>query len=427
MEIIAVILSALSLMVGIIILVKVFSKHDDGVSVRVEMMSDRLEKLVYSQEQSQSLLRKELSDSSLNLSNTLTERQKLSDQSLDNRLKALEERLYNIEKNNSNSIALMHEAVTRQLTDIKDDNSKRLEQIRVTVDEKLQTTLEEKMNRSFKAVSDQLEQVYKGLGEMQSLASGVGDLKKVLSNVKNRGILGEMQLGAILSEILAPEQYDTNVETIPSSGNRVEFAIKLPGEGDGTVYLPIDSKFPGDTYAALQDAYDTGDKEKVDLAFKELSARIKASAKDIHDKYVKPPFTTNFGIMFLPFEGLYAEVVNHGLVEELQRQYQVNVAGPSTMAALLNSLYMGFRTLAIQKRSDEVWQILSGVKSEFDKFEAVLAKAHTHMKQVEDDLDKLVGVRTRAIQRTLKNVERLDDKSGEDASTVDLLLQDSDF
>lgn len=427
MEIIAVILSALSLMVGIIILVKVFSKHDDGVSVRVEMMSDRLEKLVYSQEQSQSLLRKELSDSSLNLSNTLTERQKLSDQSLDNRLKALEERLYNIEKNNSNSIALMHQAVTRQLTDIKDDNSKRLEQIRVTVDEKLQTTLEEKMNRSFKAVSDQLEQVYKGLGEMQSLASGVGDLKKVLSNVKNRGILGEMQLGAILSEILAPEQYDTNVETIPSSGNRVEFAIKLPGEGDGTVYLPIDSKFPGDTYAALQDAYDTGDKEKVDLAFKELSARIKASAKDIHDKYVKPPFTTNFGIMFLPFEGLYAEVVNHGLVEELQRQYQVNVAGPSTMAALLNSLYMGFRTLAIQKRSDEVWQILSGVKSEFDKFEAVLAKAHTHMKQVEDDLDKLVGVRTRAIQRTLKNVERLDDKSGDDASPVDLLLQDSDF
>lgn len=427
MEIIAVILSALSLVVGIIILVKVFSKHDDGVSVRVEMMSDRLEKLVYSQEQSQSLLRKELSDSSLNLSNTLTERQKLSDQSLDNRLKALEERLYNIEKNNSNSIALMHEAVTRQLTDIKDDNSKRLEQIRVTVDEKLQTTLEEKMNRSFKAVSDQLEQVYKGLGEMQSLASGVGDLKKVLSNVKNRGILGEMQLGAILSEILAPEQYDTNVETIPSSGNRVEFAIKLPGEGDGTVYLPIDSKFPGDTYAALQDAYDTGDKEKVDLAFKELSARIKASAKDIHDKYVKPPFTTNFGIMFLPFEGLYAEVVNHGLVEELQRQYQVNVAGPSTMAALLNSLYMGFRTLAIQKRSDEVWQILSGVKSEFDKFEAVLAKAHTHMKQVEDDLDKLVGVRTRAIQRTLKNVERLDDKSGDDASPVDLLLQDSDF
>lgn len=409
METVIIALLALLLVAAIIILIKLFLKNDGGASVKMDIIGDRLDRLAGSSEQSQALLRKELSDSSLNLSATLTERQKLSDQSLDNRLKAMEERLHNIERSNQNSIALMQEAVTRQLTDIKDDNSKRLEQIRVTVDEKLQTTLEEKMNRSFKAVSEQLEQVYKGLGEMQSLASGVGDLKKVLSNVKNRGILGEMQLGAILSEILAPEQYATNVETIPASGNRVEFAIKLPGEGDGTVWLPIDSKFPGDTYSALQSAYETGDKESVDAAFKELTVRIKASAKDIRDKYVKPPYTTNFGIMFLPFEGLYAEVVNHGLVEELQRLYQVNVAGPSTMAALLNSLYMGFRTLAIQKRSDEVWRVLAKVKSEFDKFEDVLTKTQRHMKQVEDDLTTLVGTRTNTIQRALRDVERLDD------------------
>ena len=410
METVTILLLALLLAAAIVILIKLFSKSGGEASVKMDIIGDRLDRLAGSSEQSQALLRKELSDSSLNLSATLTERQKLSDQSLDNRLKAMEERLHNIERSNQNSIALMQEAVTRQLTDIKDDNSKRLEQIRVTVDEKLQTTLEEKMNRSFKTVSEQLEQVYKGLGEMQSLASGVGDLKKVLSNVKNRGILGEMQLGAILSEILAPEQYATNVETVPASGNRVEFAIKLPGEGEGTVWLPIDSKFPGDTYSALQSAYDSGDKEAVDAAFKELTVRIKASAKDIRDKYVKPPYTTNFGIMFLPFEGLYAEVVNHGLVEELQRLYQVNVAGPSTMAALLNSLYMGFRTLAIQKRSDEVWRVLAKVKSEFDKFEDVLTKTQRHMKQVEDDLTTLVGTRTNTIQRALRDVERLDDQ-----------------
>ena len=410
METVIILLLALLLAAATVILIKLFSKSGGEASVKMDIIGDRLDRLAGSSEQSQALLRKELSDSSLNLSATLTERQKLSDQSLDNRLKAMEERLHNIERSNQNSIALMQEAVMRQLTDIKDDNSKRLEQIRVTVDEKLQTTLEEKMNRSFKTVSEQLEQVYKGLGEMQSLASGVGDLKKVLSNVKNRGILGEMQLGAILSEILAPEQYATNVETVPASGNRVEFAIKLPGEGEGTVWLPLDSKFPGDTYSALQSAYDSGDKEAVDAAFKELTVRIKASAKDIRDKYVKPPYTTNFGIMFLPFEGLYAEVVNHGLVEELQRLYQVNVAGPSTMAALLNSLYMGFRTLAIQKRSDEVWRVLAKVKSEFDKFEDVLTKTQRHMKQVEDDLTTLVGTRTNTIQRALRDVERLDDQ-----------------
>ena len=347
---------------------------------------------------------------------SLSEMQKQSADGIAKQLAQFEARLQGFEKSNSEALAQMRETVSRQLLDIKDDNGKRLEQIRTTVDEKLQTTLEEKMTRSFKTVSEQLEAVYKGLGEMQNLASGVGDLKKVLSNVKTRGILGEMQLGAILSEILAPEQYDTDVATIPESPNRVEFAIKLPGS-DGTVYLPIDSKFPGDTYSALLAAYDSGEKAAADAAYKELALRIKQCAKDIHEKYVMPPYTTNFAIMFLPFEGLYAEVVNHGLVEELQRTYQINVAGPSTMAALLNSLYMGFRTLAIQKRSNEVWQILGAVRSEFEKFEEALDTTQKRMRMVEADLEKLVGTRTRAITRKLKSVDRLE-TDGESAEKI---------
>lgn len=351
------------------------------------------------------------------LGKTLSAMQKQSADGMTSQLAQFEKRLQGFEQGNNNALTEIRATVSRQLLEIKDDNGKRLDQIRKTVDEQLQTTLEEKMNRSFKTVSEQLEAVYKGLGEMQNLASGVGDLKKVLSNVKTRGILGEMQLGAILSEILNSEQYDTEVPTIPDSRERVEFAIKLPGNGDSTVYLPIDSKFPGDTYAALQDAYDTGDKAQVEIAFKNLEARIKQCAKDIRDKYICPPYTTNFAIMFLPFEGLYAEVVNHGLVEILQRDYSVNIAGPSTMAALLNSLQMGFRTLAIEKRSNEVWQVLGAVKSEFETFEKVLNATQKHMKQAEEDLEKLVGTRTRAIRRKLSGVEALPS----DTDTTELL------
>lgn len=265
------------------------------------------------------------------------------------------------------------------------------------------------MTQSFRLVNERLEQVYKGLGEMQTLAVGVGDLKKVLSNVKTRGILGEIQLGAILEEILSPEQYAANIATVPGSKNVVEYAVKLPGDDGAPVYLPIDSKFPGDAYVALQDAYDSGSAEAVQAAFQTLSARIKSFAKDIHDKYIEPPHTTEFGIMFLPFEGLYAEVVNRGLVEVLQRDYKVNIAGPSTMAALLNSLQMGFRTVAIQKRSSEVWAILGAVKTEFDKFGDILAATQNRLNQAGAELDKLVGVRTRAIQRKLRSVEKLDD------------------
>lgn len=294
-----------------------------------------------------------------------------------------------------------------RLKTMTEDNSRQLEKMRDTVDEKLQKTLEERISQSFKLVSDRLEQVYKGLGEMQNLASGVGDLKKVLSNVKNRGILGEIQLGSILSQILAPEQYEENVKTT-SGSERVEFAVILPGDDEGTVYLPIDAKFPGDAYNHLMEAYDSGDKALIDAAGKNLETAVKKAAKDIHDKYIEPPATTDFGIMFLPFEGLYAEVVRRGLVESLQREYKVNIAGPTTMAALLNSLQMGFKTLAIQKRSGEVWNTLAAVKTEFGKFEKTLTKAQERINQANKELEHLVGTRTRMMNSKLKSVSTLD-------------------
>ena len=245
-----------------------------------------------------------------------------------------------------------------RLNAMQANNDRRLTEMRQTVDEKLQQTLEDKLQKSFGLVSKQLEMVYKGLGEMQTLASGVGDLKKVLSNVKTRGILGEIQLGAILEQILAPEQYAENVVTVPGSSDRVEFALRLPGDENGEVWLPIDAKFPIDAYSALLAAYDTGDRNAVESAAKELDKRIRQFGKDIHDKYIAPPHTTDFGVMFLPIEGLYAEVVRRGISERLQREFKIVIAGPTTMAALLNSLQMGFRTLAIQKRSSEVWTVL---------------------------------------------------------------------
>ena len=283
-----------------------------------------------------------------------------------------------------------------------------LEEIRGTVDEKLQTTLEKRISESFKTVSSQLEQVYKGLGEMQSLANDVGGLKKIMSGVKTRGNLGEYQLAAILAEILAPEQYATNVATVPKSSERVEFAVKLPHE-DGTVYLPIDSKFPAETYAQLKDAQESGDRRAVEAAYKNLEAVIKSEAKDIRTKYVAVPYTTNFAIMFLPAEGLYAEVVSRGMVELLQRDYQVNVASPSTMAALLNSLQMGFKTLAIQQKSNYAWEVLGAVKTEFGKFEESLTKMQRYLDSTSKELDNLITTRSNQMSKRLRDVERLDD------------------
>ncbi len=322
--------------------------------------------------------------------------------------KTNEQRFSTFEQTNEQKLEQIRQTMERRLAAMQQENSERLEKMQEIVDEKLQKTLETRIGESFRLVSNQLEQVYKGLGEMQSVAAGVTDLKKVLSNVKTRGILGEMQLGAILAEILSPEQYDTNVATKAGSRDAVEYAIRMPGEGDGIVYLPIDAKFPGETYGALVDAYDSGSADAVNAAAAALVSRLKSEAKDIHQKYIDPPHTTDFAILFLPFEGLYAEAVNRGMVEELQRTYRVNVAGPSTMAALLNSLQMGFRTLAIQKRSGEVWQVLGAVKAEFEQFGAILEKSQQKLQQVNTDLDVLIGKRTRAITRKLRSVEKLD-------------------
>ena len=314
-----------------------------------------------------------------------------------------------LQKTNEDKLEQMRSSMDESIRTLREDNNKHLDQIRGTVDEKLQTTLEKRISESFRTVSEQLEQVYKGIGEMQTLAGDVGGLKKVLSGVKTRGILGEVQLGAILAEILSPEQYDTNVATVPGSAERVEYAIRLPGR-DGSVYLPIDSKFPGDRYEQLKNAQEEGDRDKIEAAYRALEQVIRSEARDIRSKYVEVPYTTNFGVMFLPFEGLYAEVVNRGLIEKLQQDYRISVAGPSTMAALLNSLQMGFRTLAIQKRSNEVWEVLGAVKTEFDKFEDTMKKMQGHLLQTSNDLDALMGTRSRAIERKLRSVQRLDEE-----------------
>ena len=417
MEIAALILSAAGVILSVILLILVLTKKET-------LSEDTVRQIVGETGARQNGdLRRELTDVTRSTVKTMSDMSRDAQKegfeaqsksieqmatALSEMLRQFEARLKTLETTNEEKLSAMRTTISTQLSEMRDANDKRLKEIQTTVDEKLQKTLEEKMNESFRTVSERLEQVYKGLGEMQTLASGVGDLKKVLSNVKARGILGEIQLGAILEEILAPEQYGTNVAVVENAKERVEYAVKLPGEGGDSVWLPIDSKFPGDAYTHLQDAYESGSREAVDAAAQQLTIAVKKAAKDIHDKYISPPFTTNFGIMFLPFEGLYAEVVNRGLVEVLQRDYSVNVAGPSTMAALLNSLQMGFRTLAIQKRSNEVWQVLGAVRTEFDKFADALEKAKDHLRLADKDLDNLVGTRSTAIRRKLQSVERLD-------------------
>lgn len=337
----------------------------------------------------------------------ISRNQKDSAENLDRRLAELSQKFSQMTLENEQKLENIRKTTESKIGELTAENNKQLEEMRRTVDEKLQKTLDDRITQSFKLVNDRLEQVYKGLGEMQNLAVGVGDLKKVLSNVKTRGILGEVQLGAILEQILSPEQYEENVITRSTGSDRVEFAVKLPGDDEKTVWLPIDAKFPADSYSRLIDAYDTGDAAVIEEAAKNLERVIKSEAKDIHTKYIEPPYTTDFGIMFLPFEGLYAEVVRRGLLEVLQRDYRVNIAGPTTMAALLNSLQMGFKTLAIQKHSGEVWEILGAVKTEFANFSKVLENARKRIRMADDELEKLVGTRTRAIERKLRGVESL--------------------
>lgn len=385
----------------------------------------------------QDSIREDLTGLRMEINNTITNMQNAINQGIFNSIeqssiketnkidvliKTLNNSLERIQKSLENNTIVMegkldsiNKHVNESITNLQNDNSKKLDEMRNTVDEKLQKTLNERLSQSFQLVYNNLQEVSKGIGEMQTLAKGVGDLKKVLSNVKTRGILGETQLGSILEQLLSHEQYDTNVITKKGSKDPVEFAIKLPGDGKDVVYLPIDAKFPMDTYSQVLEAYDSGDSDLVKAAIANLVAKIKKFGKDIHEKYIDVPNTTEFGIMFLPVEGLYAEVVKTGVTEDLQRDYKINVSGPSTMAALLNSLQMGFKTLAIQKRSSEVWQVLGAVKTEFNNFENVLKKTQDKLNQANDELETLVGARTRKIKKRLEGVTSL---SGEESKKL---------
>lgn len=398
------------LAIAIILLIISMTKKNDSKNSKelFDMMSQNQKAIADTQTARLDEIRKTVSDG-----------QTQSAQTLQHQLVTMEERLRSLEKTNEQKIENLRNTISTSLENIRKDNNEKLESMRKTVDEKLEKTLETKMTESFKLVSERLEQVYKGLGEMQTLASGVGDLKKVLSNVKTRGILGEIQLAAILEDILPSECYETNFATVTGSNAVVEFAIKLPGDGDKPVYLPIDSKFPADCYFNLQSAYESGDNDEIKKCRNELISRMKSFAKDIRTKYISPPDTTDFAIMFLPFEGLYAEAVRCNMVEILQRDYHINIAGPSNMAALLNSLQMGFRTLALQKRSAEVWKVLGAVKTEFDKFADILDKTRKKLGQIDNDLDTLIGTRTNVIRRKLRDVESLT----EDESTTVLEIE----
>ena len=383
MEILILIISLITLLCAVMILIK--SKKDNGDAVRTE-----IERCMKS------------------FGDIITQNQREIGQMQTERFAQIEKTTGELKTTLDNRLDVLRKENTQAIDKLRTENSEQLMVIRKTVDEKLQETLESRISKSFKLVSERLEEVYKGLGEMQTLSRGVGDLKKVLSNVKTRGILGEMQLGSILEEILSPTQYETNFATVPGSRNVVEFAIKLPDSSGNITYMPIDSKFPADTYEALLNAYETADKSEVEAATKMLRTRLLGEAKDIHEKYVAPPHTTDFAVMFLPVEGLYAEAVNRGLIEELQNKYKIMIAGPSTMAAMLSSIRMGFKTLAIQKQTSEVWDVLRNVKLEFEKFDAVLSATQTKLNQANAELDKLVGVRTRAIVRKLDKVDSIE-------------------
>ena len=317
----------------------------------------------------------------------------------------------------------VRETINNQLKDIRDDNTKQLDKMRNTVDEKLQKTLEEKIGESFNQVRKQLDAVHKGLGEMQTVAAGVGDLKKVLSNVKTKGVFGEYQLENILEQILTPDQYAKNVATNPDYNGSVEFAIKMPGSDDSTLWLPVDSKFPTEPYEILLDKYENGSKEDIEDARKQLIRTIDSFAKDISKKYISPPNTTDFGIMFLPIEGLFAEVLREpGIMETLREKHKIALTGPTTLSALLNSLQMGFRTLLVQERSSEVWNILSAVKSEFSTFGNHLSTVQKQLKTASSSLDTLQGTRTRAMDRKLRDVELIDSKQSKEI--LELPLED---
>lgn len=379
MELILLIIITTLLVVNIVIHLTKSNKGD----------SERLENIIRLEMKSN---REEISSEIRNLRNELTQT------------------LYNNQRANNDIQKEKFELMSRQQDALIKSTEKRLDEMRIMVEEKLQKTLNERIGQSFELVRNQLENVQKGLVEMKSLAQDVGGLKKVLTNVKTRGTFGEVQLSALLDQMLSPEQYESNVKTKKNATEFVEFAIKLPGKDDvdGTVYLPIDAKFPKDVYEQYYDAYEAGDAALIDSSSKQLEITIKKMAKDIHDKYLDPPYTTDFAIMFLPFESIYAEVIRRtALVEYLQKEMKVIVTGPTTLGAILNSLQMGFRTLAIQKRTSEVWKVLGAVKTEFGKFGGMLEKVQKNLQNAGDQLDEMIGKRTKAIERKLRQVEEM--------------------
>lgn len=361
-------------------------------------------------EQLQADLRKQMQENREELNRSIRELRMEITQAFDRNMQQIQDALHKNMITNGELQRQKFETMTRQQQQLMQSTEKRLDDMRLMVEEKLQKTLNERIGQSFEMVRSQLENVQRGLGEMKSLAQDVGGLKKVLSNVKMRGTFGEVQLGALLEQMMSPEQYDANVKTKRNGTEFVEFAIKLPGKDDAgsTVYLPIDAKFPKDVYEQYYDAFEAGDATLVESSGKQLEATIRRMAKDIHDKYIDPPFTTDFAILFLPFESIYAEIIRRThLVETLQKEYKIVVTGPTTLGAILNSLQMGFRTLAIQKRTSEVWTVLGAVKTEFGKFGGLLQRVQKNLQSAGDQLEEVMGKRTRAIERKLRQVEEL--------------------
>ena len=379
--------------------------------------------------QLETLLRQEMKDNREELSRNMRELRTELNQALSLSTQQMQTTLHRNLMTTNEMQREKFEAMNRQQDILVKSTEKRLDEMRIMVEEKLQKTLNERIGQSFELVRSQLENVQKGLGEMKNLAEDVGGLKKVLGNVKTRGTFGEIQLAALLEQMLSPEQYEANVKTRKNATEFVEFAIKLPGKDDGkdVIYLPIDAKFPKDVYEQYMDAYEEGDTTRIESTSKQLEITIKRMAKDIHEKYVEPPYTTDFAIMFLPFESIYAEVIRRtSLVETLQKDYKIVVTGPTTLGAILNSLQMGFRTLAIQKRTSEVWGVLGAVKTEFGKFGGMLEKVQKNLQNAGDQLEEVMGKRTRAIERKLRQVEALPTEESKKMLSLNDFIDDED-
>lgn len=404
--------TVLLLLILLILLSKGKSKEDtDRIEASIKEQNNRLESIIREQNtRLETVLREQSHENRDELGKSIREFRTEITTSLNTSIQQMQDALHKNMLTGNELQKEKFEAMGKTQEALIQSTEKRLDEMRLVVEEKLQKTLNERIGQSFEIVRNQLENVQKGLGEMKSLAQDVGGLKKVLTNVKMRGTFGEVQLGALLEQMMSPEQYDANVKTKKSGTEFVEYAIKLPGKDDAnsTVYLPIDAKFPKDVYEQYYDAFEAGDTALIDSSSKQLEITIKKMAKDIHDKYIDPPFTTDFAIMFLPFESIYAEVIRRtSLVETLQKDFKIVVTGPTTLGAILNSLQMGFRTLAIQKRTGEVWSVLGAVKTEFSKFGGLLEKVQKNIQTAGDQLEEVMGKRTRAIERRLKQVEAL--------------------